>query len=688
MAKNQKKILTSLRSRIILQMMLISLVPMAIMAIVVYVGLWNSQEFANKSVEESRFALQEKTVGANKAGLAWLLSYDMEKRIAEQIEIVRSWSRDKEIIAAAMGEDDNGEAHQFLGDMIIDKPDFEDAYIVNLSGEFMTEEIGYYQPDIESKTASWKFGKENGLFVSDLYLPKDRISPTYSMDIAITIKDMSTGDPLGVLICVMKIHPSSLGQEYEQKVLDHRIMVWDKNNQIITDTGNSDRYLQKNPNWTFAEKLVMEKITNDVALIDPGYTINDDVVVGYARASNESVTTWIPEFEGLGWTVMVEQDAKTAFAALESMETLQSDLNDNTRNALVLSAMIFAAVAVSMLGLAFWISRIFTRPILKLYRGVQEIMNGNLEHRVGSKEDDEIGQLARAFDEMTVTVKESQEELKDYSQNLEQKVQKRTDELQKELTERKRIEKQVKEQTAMLIQSEKMSSVGTMVAGVAHELNNPMTGIIQYTQFCLRRTEEDDRRYSVLKDIEQETRRCSDIVRNMLTFSRMEVEGEEGYQNEDIAALVDRVLQLLAYRCRSEHVTITQSFGNDMQRVPMKINSIQQVFLNLIGNAIDALDQNEEKVIQVEGQMNDGFMEVSIIDNGSGIPADTLKKIFDPFYTTKTVGKGTGLGLSISHSICKQHGGSLECDTEVGIGTKFKLKLPIEQNGDNQKEGD
>lgn len=681
----------SLQSRIILQMLLISLLPILVITVVIYVGMWNSQESASDSVDESRTILQEETVGANKGGLAWLLSYDMEKWAAQLIENVRSWVRNEQVIKAARFKDDeiiSDEARKFLGDEIIDMADFEDVYIVSLSGDLITKEIGYSEPELEAANASWRMGKEHGLYVSDLYLPSEGVSTTYKMDVAVLIEDMVTDEPLGVLVSVIQVYPSSLGQEYESKVIDHRIVVWDNTGKIVTDTGNERRYIEGNvSDWTDAEQEVMANITNDAKLIKPSYVINDEVVAGYARAANESIDTRIAGFEGLGWTVMVEQDAGKAFAALSSIEMLADDLEENTQNTILMSVGIFAIVAILALAVAIWLSRVFTKPILKLNHGVQEIMNGNLSHRVSSIEEDEIGQLSRAFDEMTSTVQQSQAELKDYSLNLERKVQERTDELQKELVERKRIEQELKNKTTMLIQTEKLSSMGTMVAGVAHELNNPMTGIIQYTQFCLRRTDEDDRRYSVLKDIEQESRRCSDIIRNMLTFSRMEAEGEEGYQKDSIPAVVDRVLKLLAYRLRAENVTVTQHHQDDMPLVSMKINSIQQIFLNILGNAMDALQEKEDRSIRIESYADDGFVKINIIDNGPGISPAVLKKIFDPFYTTKTVGKGTGLGLSISQSICIQHGGRLECESEVGMGATFRIVLPIDQNINKKKEG-
>lgn len=248
----------------------------------------------------------------------------------------------------------------------------------------------------------------------------------------------------------------------------------------------------------------------------------------------------------------------------------------------------------------------------------------------------------------------------------------------RDITEKKEMARQVKEQTAMLIQSEKMSSVGTMVAGVAHELNNPLTGIMMYAQHCMKRTDESDRRYGVLDDIVKEARRCSEIVQNMLTFSRMEGETAEDYPKASIPDLVEKVVSLLAYRVRAEHVEVIQEFPENMPEISMKANSIQQVLLNLIGNAIDAMSVREKKEIRISGRVKHQFAQIEVSDTGEGIPPEVLEQVFKPFFTTKPSGKGTGLGLAISRSICRQHGGDLLCRTEVGVGTVFTLWLPVE----------
>lgn len=265
--------------------------------------------------------------------------------------------------------------------------------------------------------------------------------------------------------------------------------------------------------------------------------------------------------------------------------------------------------------------------------------------------------------------------------------------LKKEIADRKIIEKQrqelydrleesyrkLKQQTSLLIQTEKMSAVGTMVAGVAHELNNPMMGIQHFIQYCLRHTSEDNKIYTVLKDIRHETKRCIDIVQNLLSFSRLEKEGKEAYQKENCAVVLDRVLKLLSYRFKKENVRLTKEIDNDVPPIWMKVNNIQQVFLNVFNNALDALEKSTKKEIGIKVHRKGEFVQVITADRGCGIEQENIKRIFDPFFTTKPVGKGTGLGLSVSQSIIKEHGGEIICESKLGEGTVVKILLPIER---------
>lgn len=249
----------------------------------------------------------------------------------------------------------------------------------------------------------------------------------------------------------------------------------------------------------------------------------------------------------------------------------------------------------------------------------------------------------------------------------------------RDITEIRKAEKMLKDSQIQLFQSEKMSAVGTMVAGVAHELNNPMMGLLNYIQYCHKRTAEDDKRYTVLEDAIRETHRCIDIVQNLLTFARMEKEGEEGFNKESCAVVLERVLKLLSYRIGLDGVSITHYIAEETPEIWMRANSIQQVFFNLITNALDAVAESPRKDIHIDIRPEGENVIVTISDSGNGIDQENLQKIFEAFYTTKPVGKGTGLGLSMSHSIVNSHGGVITCESSPEMGTNFIIQLPIER---------
>ena len=234
----------------------------------------------------------------------------------------------------------------------------------------------------------------------------------------------------------------------------------------------------------------------------------------------------------------------------------------------------------------------------------------------------------------------------------------------------------IKEFQSQLIQAEKLSGIGQLSAGVVHELNNPMMGILNYIQYCLKHIPTEDKKYSVLKDAEREINRCTDIVKNILTFSRMEKAGDEGRRKANYSDIIERVLKLLSYRFLREQILVIKDYNEGPHEGWMWADQIQQVILNLINNSIDALKDKNKKEIRISMHNRDKFVKITIEDTGAGIVPDDLSRISDPFFTTKIVGQGTGLGLSISYDIIKKHGGQIMCESKIGEGTKFTILLP------------
>lgn len=295
--------------------------------------------------------------------------------------------------------------------------------------------------------------------------------------------------------------------------------------------------------------------------------------------------------------------------------------------------------------------------------------------------------------------KRVQEELRKSREHLGELVEERTEQLRKtnqqlrdEIAEHKKAQenlqeayKRLEKQSMVLAQTEKMSAIGTLVAGTAHELNNPMMGILNFTAHCIKHTSEEDRRYTVLQDIEHEAKRCTKIVQNLLTFSHTEQDDDKAYQKESLAEILGRVLRLLSYRIEKQRILVTQHIAEDTPKIWMKPNSVQQLILNLTTNTLDALEGSEKKELNVDIGREGEYVRMTIADTGCGISEDSLKSIFVPFFTTKPVGQGTGLGLSVSQGIVKTHGGKITCQSEPCVGTKFTILLPIERSRQDEE---
>ena len=261
-------------------------------------------------------------------------------------------------------------------------------------------------------------------------------------------------------------------------------------------------------------------------------------------------------------------------------------------------------------------------------------------------------------------LKKTESELKRARDNLEKRVEERT--------------KALKESQAQLIQAEKLGALGTLTAGIAHELNNPMMGMLNFAQYSKKHVDKESKVYSVLDDMERETKRCIDIVKNLQTFSRMKSEAEDVTERIACEEIIIRVRKLLSYRLLKDGVSFNVTTAPDCPDVSVDVGNIQQVFLNLISNAVDAVKDAPNRNIDVQIDRDSSeHVIVRVADTGCGIPKDIQEKIFDPFYTTKGVGKGTGLGLSVSRGIVEKAGGSIAFCSETGKGTVFTVRLPV-----------
>jgi two-component system NtrC family sensor kinase len=237
--------------------------------------------------------------------------------------------------------------------------------------------------------------------------------------------------------------------------------------------------------------------------------------------------------------------------------------------------------------------------------------------------------------------------------------------------------RELKALQSQLLQVEKMTAVGRLAAGVAHEINNPLSGVLGFAQVLLQEIPEGNDWREDVKKIEEGARRCKKIVSNLLTFSRQQ---EFNLELADIGEVIDSTLSLCENQILLENVRTIKDYGKNLPKIRISIPQIEQVFLNLITNAIQAMVQGGELNISTRLGNGGDSVEISFTDTGKGVRKEILPKIFEPFFTTNEVGKGTGLGLSVSYEIVKKHKGSIVGESEgEGKGARFTVVLPVEK---------
>jgi two-component system NtrC family sensor kinase len=324
-------------------------------------------------------------------------------------------------------------------------------------------------------------------------------------------------------------------------------------------------------------------------------------------------------------------------------------------------------IIASTCGLFVW--AFVHLPVKSLIRGTEYIRGGHLDHRIRLRSRSEMGRLADSFNQMTEDLDEAQSELKEWTHTLEQRVEEKTRSLQ--------------DAQDQLLQSEKMASLGTLAAVVAHEINNPLSGVLTYTKLVHKMMgaegPDPDRVASInkyLKTMESEISRCGDIVGNLLDFSRKSGTATE---NADLNDLVKRTLLLIAHKMKLQEIRVEKDLSREIPPVTCDADQIQQALLAIFVNAVDAMpDGGELRVttrLGAETEEGGRWVEVEIADTGIGIPSEAMDRLFDPFFTTKEKKKSVGLGLSVVQGIVKSHHGRIDVRSEPG-NTCFVITLP------------
>lgn len=304
-----------------------------------------------------------------------------------------------------------------------------------------------------------------------------------------------------------------------------------------------------------------------------------------------------------------------------------------------------------------------TKPISYLVDGMDRLGKGDMDFRINLTTKDEIGMLARSFDSMAEELKEYRSKMEDWTKRLEEEVQKKTEEIYK-----------AQEQ---LINAEKLASLGRMAAGVAHEINSPLTGIVTFSHLMLKRTPpEKQQDIEDLNIIIDQAERCSKIIKGLLGFSR-KTASEKAPVN--LNTLVENTLAMVRNQAKFYNIEFDIRFAQEIPEITVDPNQIQQVFLNLLINAADAMDKRGRITIGTRLVEHEGtrFIEMEFTDSGHGIPEEIQGRIFEPFFTTKPTGKGTGLGLAVSYGIIKKHGGNIFVRSTPGQGSSFFIRFPV-----------
>jgi two-component system NtrC family sensor kinase len=321
-----------------------------------------------------------------------------------------------------------------------------------------------------------------------------------------------------------------------------------------------------------------------------------------------------------------------------SLEQVDEHVGQNWRAMLYLALLTILLVAATSGVFLYYVVHI---PVQKLTEGTQEISSGNLDHLIPIQSNDEIGLLAESFNRMTRQVKKMQEQI---------------------------------------VQVEKMASLGKLSLTVAHELNNPLTGILNYVSLAIKNLRSGkvsvEERESTLKDLEiiqAETARCGNIVKNLLLFSR---KMDTGLTREHLHSVLDTSIDLVAHHLRLEQIEMVRNYSDGDDLILCDPDQLKQAFIALFINATESMDKAGSIEVTTELTHPAGGYRILIQDTGCGIPDELLPQVFEPFFTTKSDGKGVGLGLSIVYGVIRRHGGTIQVKSKEGEGTIFIIELP------------
>lgn len=381
---------------------------------------------------------------------------------------------------------------------------------------------------------------------------------------------------------------------------------------------------------------VSEEVFNQVIIqgepwIDRAYVVNNWYITAY-----EPIKNLKQEIIGILYVGVLEQKYL-----------------DIQRETILTFLGITIAGIIGASGISYLFARQISGPIRQLVTASKEVAAGNLNARVQVHTNDELHFLADSFNDMAASIQKRDQDLKEFA-------------------------------TKKIMQSERLALVGHLSANIAHELNNPLQGIVTFSHLLLEDKDALDTncQYSLEKIVGQ-ANRCRDIIRGLLDFSRQRPPDKSFY---NVNSIVDDCISLVERQALFHNIHVVRDMEEDLPLAVIDPSQIERVFMNLIINAAEAMDGNGQLTIVTRKNDLTNDLEISFTDTGTGISEENLRRIFDPFFTTKDVGHGTGLGLAISYGLVRSHKGSILVDSVVGEGTTFTVNLPLDENGDDGKE--
>ncbi|MCK4413563.1 MAG: HAMP domain-containing protein [Candidatus Eisenbacteria sp.] len=332
-------------------------------------------------------------------------------------------------------------------------------------------------------------------------------------------------------------------------------------------------------------------------------------------------------------------------------------------------AALMTVIQIVLIGLliALFIRHWVGNPIRRLIAGTKAVSDMDLDQRIDVRSGCELGELGEAFDHMRLRLRTALEELNELNRSLEEKVEQRS--------------RQLSHTQQKLIQSDRMASLGQLAASVAHEINNPVSGVLNFSMLMQRILKEDGippervaefQRY--LQTVSDETARVGRIVSDLLSFSRRSAPQRA---LADVNRIVEHTIPLIAHKLQLGSVALELSLGPGIPELLCDRAQIQQVVINLVMNAGEAVQSGGQVMLRTRLASDGGAVILEVEDSGSGIPEEYRSKIFDPFFSTKEEGKGVGLGLAVVYGIIDAHGGSITVESAVGRGTIFTVQLPL-----------